>query len=470
MKFQNILSVLALPLLLGGCGIYTTYHRPDGLSTDSLLRPDTSSVVSSSLASADTVSAHGADSLSSLSWRQLFTDPQLVSLIEEGLKNNADVQTARLKVEEAAASLHASKAANLPSLSLGADGKLSSFDGSSPSKTYNLGASASWEADAFGSLRNQRKESAATLGYTQAYAQAVQTQLIATIAEDYYTLLLLDRKLQITAETVQTWQEYVQTIKALMEAGQETEVAVAQNEASLLGAQAQQIALRQQIAVQENALSVLVGSAPRAISRSSLDKADFSAVTASGISVSALANRPDVRQAECQLEKAFYATNTARSAFYPSLTLSGTLGWTNNSGVAIVNPGKMLWTAMGSLTQPLLNNGRNKANLRIAQAQQQEAKLSFQQALLNAGQEVNNALLQCQTAKVAQTIEAQQVDKLQTALGNTKLLMENGTSNYLEVLTVRQSLLSAQLSLASDKYNEVEAAILLYHAVGGGSK
>ena len=298
----------------------------------------------------------------------------------------------------------------------------------------------------------------------------MQTQLIATIAEDYYTLLLLDRKLQITAETVQTWQEYVQTIKALMEAGQETEVAVAQNEASLLGAQAQQIALRQQIAVQENALSVLVGSAPRAISRSSLDKADFSAVTASGISVSALANRPDVRQAECQLEKAFYATNTARSAFYPSLTLSGTLGWTNNSGVAIVNPGKMLWTAMGSLTQPLLNNGRNKANLRIAQAQQQEAKLSFQQALLNAGQEVNNALLQCQTAKAAQTIEVQQVDKLQTALGNTKLLMENGTSNYLEVLTVRQSLLSAQLSLASDKYNEVEAAILFYHAVGGGSK
>lgn len=183
-----------------------------------------------------------------------------------------------------------------------------------------------------------------------------------------------------------------------------------------------------------------------------------------------LSNRPDVRQAEHNLAQAFYATNAARSAFYPSLTLSGTLGWTNNGGSIILNPGKWLQNAIGSLTQPLFNKGTHIANLRIAKARQEEAALKFRQSLLDAGKEVNNALSQWQTARQRIEIGTRQVRTLQEVVRKTELLMRHSSTNYLEVLTAQQSLLSAEQTQAQDRFDEIQGVINLYHALGGGSR
>ena len=389
--------------------------------------------------------------------------------IELGLEQNTDLQTARLRVEQAEATLMTSKLSFLPSVSLNPEGTLSSYDGAKTSKTYSLGASASWEIDIFGSLRNAKKGSRAALEQSRAYQQAVQSQLIATIADTYYSLLMLDEQLDITRRTAKSWQETVQSLQALMRAGEQNQAAVAQAEASRLTAEQSVLSLEKQIKELENSLSTLVGIVPQAIERGKLSEAVFSEQLSVGIPLQLLGKRPDVRQAEYALAEAFYATNQARSAFYPQITLSGSAGWTNNSGAAIVNPGNWLLQAVGSLTQPLFNKGKNIANLRIAKAQQEEALLAFQQSLLDAGAEVNNALTQWQTARQSLTLDEEKIEQLETALRSTRLLMQHGNTNYLEVLTAQQTLLDARLTKVSDRYEEIQGVINLYHALGGGA-
>ena len=426
-------------------------------------------------------------SLASLKWEELFTDPYLQSLIRRGLEANTDLQTAVLRVEEAQATLRSSRLAYLPSVQLDPQGTLSSYDGSKTQKTYSLGGSASWEIDLFGKLTNAKRQSRAALLESEAYRQAMQTQVIATVAESYYSpvllgwkdvcssdydeeaaMLMLDEQIRITGQTVESWREYVQSLQALMKAGEADRATLSQAEASRLSAEASLLSLQQQVSEQENALCSFIGEASRNIERGTLDEQQFPQEMSVGLPVELLSRRPDVRQAEASLMQAFYATNSARSAFYPSITLSGSAGWTNSGGAAIANPGAWLLQAVGSLVQPLFNRGQNIANLKIAKAQQQEALLNFKQSLLDAGQEVNNALTQWQTARERIRLENEQVKHLETTVSDTRLLMKYGTINYLQVLTARQSLLSAQLNLASDRYNEIQGVINLYHALGGG--
>ncbi len=454
MKIQ-VISTCFTALLLSSCGIYTKYERPDSLPLDSLYRDvDTSSQDTSSVAS--------------LSWRELFTDQQLIKLIEQALEQNTSLQTARLRVEEAQASLTMARRAFIPSLYFSPTGTLSNFDGES-SKTYNVGLSTSWEVDAFGSLRNAKKGSQMALEQSKAYEQAVQTQLIATVAETYYSLVAIDKKILITEETVGKWEESVRTMRALKKAGQYNEAAVAQAEANLLSARTSLLALEQQRNKLENTLSTTLGMTPQAVDRSDLFELQFPTELSVGLPAQLLSRRPDVRQAEMQLAQAFYAENQARSAFYPNITLSGSAGWTNNAGTVIVNPGKLLLTAVGTLTQPIFAQGRNKANLKIAKAQQEEAKLSFTQALLDAGAEVNNALTQWQTAQQTLELDKQSIEALERAVLSTQRLMQHGTTNYLEVLTAQQTLLQTQLAAIDDKYSEIQGVISLYHSLGGGT-
>lgn len=444
-------------LSLSSCGIYTNYHRPESLPVDSLYRDVPKAIQ-------DTAS------LADLSWRELFTDSLLVKWIEVGLEKNSDIQTARLLTEEAQASLQASRLAFLPSVSLAPQGSLNSFGGTKPTKTYSLGGTAEWEIDAFGGLRNAKKGSRAVLEASRAYEQAVQTQLVATIAETYYSLLALDRKLDITRETAHRWEENVRTMKALKRAGERDDAAVAQAEASRLEAESAVLSLEKQIHELENSFSTLLGIVPTEIERGRLLELSFPEKLSVGVPVQLLGRRPDVRQAEWQLAEAFYATNKARSSFYPQITLSGSAGWTNSSGAGIVNPGDWLLSAVGSLVQPLFNRGRNISNLKIAKAQQQETLVAFRQKLLDAGAEVNNALTQWQTARKSLELDRRKVETLETAVRSTQLLMEYGNTNYLEVLTARQTLLQAQLTEVSDKYEEIQGVIGLYHALGGGSR
>ncbi|MGM9713508.1 MAG: TolC family protein [Prevotella sp.] len=455
MNFKNSLMLILAASLLTGCGIYTDYHRQDVHNTDSLYRGVTADVE-------DTLM------LSDISWRELFADTLLARWIETGLEHNSDIQIARLQTEEVQASLRASRLAILPSLSLNPQGSLSSYGGEKPAKTYSLGVAAEWEVDAFGGLRNAMKGTQASVEASRAYEQAVQTQLIATIAEAYYSLLSLDRKLAITRETAQQWGESVRVMKALKRAGEANEAAVAQAEASRLEAETAVITLTKQIKELENTFSALVGVAPSDIERGSILELPFKERWAEGIPVRQLSRRPDVRQAEWRLAQAFYATNEARSAFYPKITLSGTAGWTNNSGAGIVNPGEWLLNAVGSLVQPLFSRGRNTANLKIARAQQQEAQIAFSQKLLDAGTEANNALSRWQAARMTAELDRKKVEALQTAVNSTQLMMRHGSTNYLEVLTAQQTLLQAQLAEVADKYEEIQGAISLYHALGGG--
>ena len=446
---------IGLLLLTGltGCQ-YRTYERPEMTQTDSLYQR--------LMVSGDTAST--AD----LSWQELFTDPLLQQLIETGIAHNTDLSIARLRVKEAEALLTASKLAYLPSVSLTPQGTIRKVEGESATKSYNLAASADWEIDIFGRITNAKREAKAVLEQSEAYRQAVQTQLVATIANSYYSLLMLDKQYEISRSTAELWAENLRVMKALKEAGQTTEMAVAQIEASKLAVDASLLSLQQQITEMENSISSLLGDVPRQIERSTLDAQSFPDTLLVGVPLQLLQRRPDVRQSEAALAAAFYVTNQAYAAFYPSITLSGSAGWTNAAGALITNPGEWLLSAVGSLVQPLFNRGQNVANLKVAKAQQEEALLTFRQSLLDAGTEVNSALLQWQTARQRLKLDEQQIASLESAVRSSELLMLHSSQNYLEVLTARQTLLDAELSAVTDRFDEIQGVINLYHALGGG--
>lgn len=453
MKKQIIISAVAT-LLLSSCGVYTKYQRPEDISTEGLYGQE--------------VELQDTTSIASLSWRKLFTDSQLQSLIEHALQSNTDLLSARQRIKEAEAALLSAKLSYLPSFMLTPQGGVSSFDKSKGSWTYTAVASASWEIDIFGKLTNAKRRAKALYLQSAEYEQAVSTSLIANVANLYYTLLMLDEQYRISEETAVNWQNSVRTMRAMMAAGMTNEASVSQSEANCRQVEASLLDLKQQIKEVENSLSILLGDVPGTIERGRLEGQVFPEELTVGVPVQLLARRPDVKSAELSLASAFYSTNAARSAFYPSITLGGTAGWTNSAGSMIINPGKLLLSAVGSLTQPLFNKGLNVAQLKIAKAQQEEAKLAFRQALLNAGSEVNNALTQVQTARGKTALRTGQINSLENAVRSTQLLMQHGTSTYLEVLTAQQSLLSAQLTQVADRFDEIQGIINLYQALGGG--
>ena len=441
-------------LMLTGCGTYSRYHRA-GIRTENLYWNLSVDIDTTNIAS--------------MSWREMFTDRELQSLIEAGLEQNTDLNVARLRVEAAEAALMTAKLSYLPSLGINAEGGGSRYDGAT-AKTYNVGATASWELDIFGKFTAAKRGAVVAWQGSRDYQQAVQTQLIATIADSYYTLALLDEQMSINNRTLENWRATVRTLEALKKVGKANEAGVLQAKANVMQLESSQLAICKSVSETENALSAILAMPSQPIERSSLDEASFPDTISIGVPLQLLSNRPDVRQAEMELAQAFYATHVARSAFYPNITLSGTLGWTNNGGGAITNPGQWLFNAIGSLTQPLFNRGTNIANLKIAQTKQEEAKLLFQQSLLNAGKEVNDALTTWQTAKSQYEINSRQVETLREAVRKTELLMSHSSTSYLEVLTTQQSLLSAEQAQAQDRFGEIQGIINLYHALGGGCR
>ena len=458
MKIQTIIYPLCMAALLGSCHIYKPYSRPE-VDTQGLYRDPVS--VNDTLVS-DTVN------MANLPWEKVFTDPQLQVLIRLGLERNTDLQTAMLQVKEAQASLMTSRLSYLPSLTLAPQGGVSSFDRMKGSWSWSLPVSASWELDLFGKILNTKRAAKAALLRSEAYRQAVQTQVVAAIANYYYTLLMLDKQLQITEETAVLWGENVETMKAMKEAAMVNEAGVVQSEANYYMVLASISDLKNQIRETENALSLLLRQAPQKIERGKLEDQQLPTILHTGVPVQLLSNRPDVKAAEMSLARCYYNTNSARAAFYPQITLSGSAGWTNSAGSAIINPGKLLASAIGSLTQPLFYRGQNIARLKAAKAQEEQAKLSFQQALLNAGSEVSNALSLYQ--KTSEKVESRrmQVESAKKASEDTKELFNLGTSTYLEVLSAQQSYLSAQISQVSDCFDQMQAVVSLYQALGGG--
>lgn len=447
--------------MLASCGIYKNYERPQQLAQgiDSLYRDTTATY---SVVKADSVN------FGNTPWEQVFTDPQLQTLIRKALANNTNLLNADLSIQQIQAGLKMERLAYYPSLAFSPQGTLSSWDFNKASKTYAFPIAASWQLGSMGTIRNTKKQYEMNLEMSKAAKQAARTSIIANVANLYYTLQMLDEQLKTTEATIKIWAENVRAMELMKPGGMTTQAAVSQAKANYYNLQATIPTLKNSISQSENALCTLLCEAPHPISRGTFNADAFPADYSVGMPVQLLANRPDVHAAEMKIAAAFYGVNIAKSAFYPSLNITAQGSWTNNAGM-IVNPGKILATLIGNITQPLFANGKLKANLKISELQYEAAQNDFKSTLINAGSEVSNALAQYQAASQQEEACKRQVAELTTALESTQQLFQHSTgTTYLETLTAQQSLIQAQLTLISDKFDKVQAAINLYQALGGG--
>lgn len=444
---------------MSGCGIYGKYERPE-VNTTGLVRDVTSAT--------DTLAVTDTTSFGNLPWRSVFTDPQLQSLIEKGLANNTDLLNAALNVKMVEAQLTAAKLAFVPSFTFSPSGTISSWDGSKATKTYSLPINASWSIDLFGNLLNQKRSAQMALLATKDYQLVVKTNLIANIANAYYTLLMLDKQLEIVDNMTQLTKDTWDMMKLQKELNNAKETSVQSAEANYYSVLAQAADLKRQIRETENSLSLLLGQPAQTIGRGKIENQSLPTEFSTGVGIQMLNNRPDVHYAEMTLAQCFYDVQTARSKFYPNITISGSGAFTNNSGGGIVNPGKWLLQAIGSLVQPIFQNGQLVAQLKVAKAQQEQAYNTWQNAVLSAGSEVSNALVLYNSSDEKSKLEQKQIESLTKNVEYTKDLFSMGSSTYLEVITAQQSLLNAELSKVQDDFYKMQAVVNLYYALGGG--
>lgn len=428
------------------CGIYGTFKTPEYEMTAD--------------AYGDIV-PQDSTSIGDVDWRDFFTDQYLCALIDTALQNNYDMRNAMLQVEQAQASLKASKLAYVPSFAFAPNETFNAVQGGGAGVwATQLPVNASWTVDIFGSLRNAKRQQQAVLMQSEAYAQAVRSQLIATVATTYYSLLALDAQYDIYLATEQSWRQNVEVTRKLMEAGKANAASLAQTEANYYNVANGLVDIRQQVIQMENTLCSLLGQTPHEVERGTIEGWQGPEVITTGVAVEVLSNRPDVRQAEQALAQAFYGTNGARSAFYPAITITGS---------ATHNLTDLLYNAVGSLVQPIFQQGKLRANLKIAKAQQEAAELAFKQTLVDAGIEVNDAFVAVNAAREKADNYRKQVERLEEAVRSTQLLMTYGSTTYLEVLTAQQTLLTAQISEVTNRLSEISGVITLYQALGGGS-
>ena len=449
--------IIALLAIMTSCGVYKKY-TPQTDAPENLF----GEVVSDS------------SSIAELSWREFFTDPLLQQLIDSALARNTDIQSARLTVEKAQASLRAAKLAWLPSLSINPQASVSgtvspSGSVSGAAYTYHIPLQLDWNVGISNSVTVNKRRSKAVLMQAEASRQATQANIISTVAQEYYMLLLLDRELEILLLTDSLWDVSLETERALWENGKVYSTAVNQMESSNISVKLQIIDIKRSIQQVENEICKLLAITPQPIERNTWGAYALPERFETGVPATLLRNRPDIRLADHTLEEAFYNTASARAAFYPSFSLSGLLGWTNNGGV-IADPGALLMQAAASIVQPVFALGKLRANLKIAKYDQQDKLNQYVQTVIDAGNQVNECLADCQTAQEKDVLYKRQVLVLQNAYDGTHELMNNGKASYLEVLTAQESLLSAQLNEVTNLYNGSQALIALYIALGGATK
>ncbi len=460
---SNILVIGLATVLMSSCGLYGKYERPDEVITKGIVRDPVSNT--------DTLAVADTASFGNLPWRSVFTDPQLQALIEQGLENNVDLQNAALNVKMAQAQLSSARLAFLPAISLTPSGTVSSWNHGKASQIYSLPVSASWNIDLFGSLLSASRGAQKGMLMAKDYQLAVKTNIIGGIANMYYTLLMLDRQQEILDEmtklTKDTW-DMMAALKGARVGYRSTSVQSA--EASYYSVKSQAADMRRQIREVENSLSLLLGQPGQQIPRGKLENQSLPSEFAIGVPFQILANRPDVHAAEMTLAQCYHNTQLARSRFFPTISISGQGGYTNSSGAGIVNPGKILASAVASLTQPILARGQIIAGLKVSKAQQEQAYNTYQNTIFKAGNEVSNALVLYNTAAEKSDYEEKRVTALRQSVEDTKLLFKSSGASYLEVIQAQSSLLNAEISKVSNDFNKMQAVVNLYSALGGGTK
>jgi len=459
MKLNKIFLFASASLLMTSCGLYNKYERPE-VNAKGIVRDVQSTT--------DTLAVADTASFGNLPWREVFTDPQLQSLIETGLANNTNLLNAALNVKMVEDQLIIAKLAFVPGFTFSPQGTVASWDGNKATKTYSLPVTASWSVDLFGNLLNVKRSAQMALLATKDYQQVVQTKVVSNIANMYYTLLMLDKQLQVVNDMSKLVEETWNIMKIQKELGRVKETSVQSAEANLYSVQAQAADLKRQIRETENSLSLLLGQQAQTIKRGTFEGQSLPSKFSTGIGLQLLNNRPDVHYAEMSLAQCFYDVNTARSKFYPNITISGTGAFTNSGGGGIVNPGKWLLSAVGSLTQPIFAHGQIIAGLKVAKAKQEQAYNTWQNAVLSAGSEVSNALVLYNSSDEKSKLEEKQVESLKKNVEYNKMLFNDGSATYLEVITAQQSLLNAELSKVADDFYKMQAVVNLYYALGGG--
>ena len=417
-----------------------------------------------------TLAVSDTTSFGNMPWRSVFTDPQLQALIQQGLDNNPDLLNAALNVDMINQALKVAKLAFLPSVALSPQGTLSSFDGATPTKAYSLPVSASWNVDLFGNLLSVKRSAQMQLIATKDYQTVVKTNVISAIANLYYTLLMLDRQVEISTDMEQLTKETWEKMQFMHEnrIGYRS-TAVQSAEAAYYQVQAQKVDLLRQIREMENSLSLLLGQPGQTIQRGSFAGQSLPTELSAGVGIQMLNNRADVHSYEMALAQCFYDVETARSRFYPSITITGTAAFTNNNGM--VNPGKMLLSAVGSLVQPIFQHGQIVAGLKVAQAKYEQAFNNWQNAIYKAGNEVSNALVSYNSYAEKAELDAKRVAVLTQNVEDTRKLMESSSNTtYLEVISAQSNLLNAQISQVQDQFYKMQSVVNLYQALGGGAK
>lgn len=463
MKRYNFLIIGLAAVTLTGCkSLYGKYERP-AVNTSGLIRD--------AVNDNDTLAVTDTTSFANIPWRSVFTDPQLQTLIEKTLANNPDLLNAALNIDMAEAQLKVAKLAFLPGITFTPQGTISTWDGQKANKTYSLPVNASWDANLFGSLTAAKRSTQVSMLQMKDYQVAVQTKLIANVANMYYTLLMLDKQLQIVTDmeklTKDTWgimKVQLQTVRGVRS------TAVQSAESNYLSVQTQKEDIKRQIRETENSLSLVMGEQAHAISRSTLDAQSLPTTFSTGVGVQLLSNRADVHANEMALANCFYNIEVARSRFYPSLTISASGAYTNSGGMGITNPGKILLSAVGSLTQPIFMKGQLRAGLRVAEDQYKLALNTWQSSVLSAGSEVSNALVLYNASDAKSKLEQKRIAVLKKNVEDARNLMASAGSTYLEVITAQSNLLNAQINQVQDDFSKMQAVVNLYYALGGGAK
>lgn len=462
---KKILIFAAATMLLGSCGLYNKYERPS-VDTQGLIRDVESDVDTLAVAPQDTAS------FGNLPWRAVFTDPQLQALIEQGLQKNSDLRNAALTVQMYETMLKAAKLAFLPAINFGSNslGNIQTIytDPSQTNKSYSFPMTASWTLDLFGNVLSQKRSTQMKLLGFKDYQMAVRAQVVSGIANCYYTLLMLDEQVRIVTEMSKMAKETWEMMKLQHQLGRMRSTSVQSAEAAYLNTLTQANDFRRQIRSTENALSLLIGQAGQQIPRSTLAAQSLPTEFSTGVGVALLKNRPDVHNAEMQLAACFHDVQTARSQFYPNITIGATGAFGNVNGT--LNPGKWLTNFFGGLTQPIFNRGALTANLKVSKLKYEQAFNSWQNAILSAGNEVSNALINYHVYDENSKLESQRVEVLTKNVEDTRALYKSSGSTYLEVLTAQTQLLSAQLAKVNDDYSKMVNVITLYTALGGGGK
>lgn len=461
---KKLLTIAACSLMMASCGLYNKYERPEEINTKGLIRDLTSD--------GDTLAVNTDENFGNLPWREVFTDPQLQSLIEQALENNVDLRNAALNVKMMETALTCAKLAFLPSVAFAPQGTISQvqMDGASVSKTYQLPIAATWNVDLFGNLLSQKRSAQMKLLATKDYQVVVQTNIICGVANLYYTLMMLDEQLAIVTDMEQLTKETWDMMELQMQLGRARSTSVQTAEANYYSVQAKKADLKRQIREMENSMSLLLNEPGHQIARGKFYNQSLPTQFSAGVGIQLLSNRADVHYAEMALAQCFYDTETARSRFYPSVKVTGTAMFTNSLGTAIVNPGKWILSAVGSLTQPIFQHGQIVAGLKVAKAQQEQALNTFQNTILKAGNEVSNALLAYNTCDEKSKLDEKQVKIYEQNVEDTKLLYTSKGSTYLEVIQAQNGLLNARISKVTDDFNKMQAVVNLYQALGGGSK